>query len=297
MAGKPIARMLDQFTCPQHPPTFFLTPALVPVTRLVDGLMVIRLGDYGICSAGLDVVAEGSNSKLICGLPIARKGDAMMHGGTITTGSPTEEDGSGTFSLPKNLKIDGSSSFQNKVVRDLFFLSTTKSGKEWLDRTAQHGQPVVVSDFTNPGNNRTVPADLDKVRRGESCGSTIYYDPDTADLRVPGTTPGQTVPCPPQVNLGHELNHTVRFGEGRGYAGHAMDENETWGGPHSPIQARDKKLYDGERAKRRAKDGRGPAKPSPTENDLRKELNLGQRGAYSPHSTGAPMDLRPGVCK
>src|SRR5262245_28685687 len=115
MAGKPIARMLDQISCPQHPLTFFLIPAQPqPGLRLVDGLMVIRLGDFGICLNGLDVVIEGSDTQLVCGLPIARKGDAMAHGGTITTGSPTEEDGSGTFSLPKNIKISGTAVFQNK---------------------------------------------------------------------------------------------------------------------------------------------------------------------------------------
>lgn len=281
--GKPIARAhVDTFTCPKHPPGIILIPALPSVTRKVDGFEVIRLGDFGICLAGpgqFDVVVEGSDTTLVCGLPIARKGDAMMHGGTITTGSPTEEDGGGTFSLPKNIKIGGDQIFKNKVVRDLFLLSTTPTGKKILAETAAHGQQVTI---VSGQINRSYPDDSDSAGRGGKSGTTIDYNPDDHTTYVPGQG-GKYEPCPAQLNLGHELVHSVRWGRGGATTSNSAEEPHVIGPPVWTKSPHDK------------------VPPSPTENELRKDLRLGgPRATYSGWKKAPAhpaQDLRPGVCK
>jgi uncharacterized Zn-binding protein involved in type VI secretion len=276
MAGKPIARCFaDKFECPKHPPTVTLLPATMPVTRLVDGYFVVRLGDFGLCMGVLDVVVEGSDSMFACGLPIARKGDAMMHGGTITTGSPTEEDGGGTLRLPRNVAIHGDPLFASKVVRDLYFLSTKPNGQATFKTIAGNGEPVVIK----PGDdNVTEPDDMDAVRTGRKTGSTIYYNPDK--LNVYAVTQSGCLPCPPQLNLGHELIHAARFGSsGRATLQPLVEEKGVIGPPFG-----------------------GPGytpKGWPTENGLRKDLKLPLRLNYDKcdgHAAEAD-NLRPGQCK
>jgi uncharacterized Zn-binding protein involved in type VI secretion len=42
-----------------------------------------------VCAGGPDVIAMGSSTVLIGGMPAARLGDLTAHGGTIVVGLPT----------------------------------------------------------------------------------------------------------------------------------------------------------------------------------------------------------------
>jgi len=273
MDEKPIARcFFDLFKCPKHPPGWVLFPAAPPVTKVVDGFWVARLGDYGMCDGdSWDIVVEGSDSMLVCGLPIARKGDAMMHGGTISMGSDTEGDAGGTFRLPANLKIGGDIRFQNKVVRDLYAVSQTPAGAATLNAIAASGQDVAI---VSGGYIQTAPDDPDAVRRGGKSGSTIDYDPDKLDINT--VCKEGCVANPPQLNLGHELIHAARFARGGATMNNITEEKQVIGPPYGPTD----------------KDPNWP-----TENGLRNGLNLGTRLNYD-NCTNPQLarNLRPGNC-
>ena len=278
MAGKPIARcFVDSFVCPKYPPGAMIIPAQPPVTRLVDGMPVARLGDIGVCLGGngnLDVVMEGSATLRACGLPIARKGDAMLHGGVISSGSPTEEDGSGTWSLPKNLTVGGTNEFVGKVMCDLYFLSTTPTGQATLNAIAASGQQVTI---VSGGYTMTTPDDLDAVKKGGKSSSRIDYDPNNMNIYTVGKD--GCLASPPQLSLGHELIHAARFARGGATLSPDHEEKMVIGPPY----------------------GRKDKDPNwPTENGLRKDLGLGTRindekckdtGKHPP----CP-NLRPGRC-
>jgi hypothetical protein len=275
MAGRPVARcFVDSFTCPKQPPGLMLIPAVPPVSRLADNFQVARLGDFGICRGDMDVIVEGSDTTLVCGLPIARQGDAMMHGGTIATGSPTEQDGGGTFRLPAGLKISGDPVFQNKVVRDLFFLSKTTNGKATLDAIAASGQGVTI---VSGQDNASAPDDPYSVEHGNPSDTKVDYNPDRLDIYVVCGNKG-CVACPPQLNLGHELIHAARWARGGATTDHATEEKSVIGPPYGP---KDKNPH------------------WPTENGLRGDLNLPVRTNYDPcDDKGLPpaRNRRPGSC-
>ncbi len=48
-----------------------------------------RMGDSCVCTGPPDVIAKGSATVLVCGLPAARTGDPTAHGGAIMVGLPT----------------------------------------------------------------------------------------------------------------------------------------------------------------------------------------------------------------
>ncbi|HAA02955.1 MAG TPA: hypothetical protein DCE18_06255 [Syntrophobacteraceae bacterium] len=284
MAAKGIARMvIDRFSCPvaTHNPTVFLIQAM-PVKKLVDYFPVIRLGDIGIETGGTDIVAEGSSTYLICGLPVARQGDKLLHGGEILTGSPTEFDGGPTFSLPKNIKIGGAWPYKNKVVRDLYYLSQLPNGQKILDGIAASGQEVIIV----PGNgNMSNPDDPNAVKAGKGSSTLVNYDPDDSSIYVEGEN-GQFVPCPPQLNLGHELIHAQRWGSGGGTTANSTEEYYVIGPPYSPDWAK----------KMKKPPMRDPA--SPTENGLHKDMGLKPRTGYGHKIDQAnpAENKRPGEC-
>lgn len=268
----PIARCnCDQFTCPKQPPGIRILEVL-PVTRRVDGYVVARLGDIGVCHGNQpDMIVEGSAQTLVCGLPIARLGDAMKHGGVIYTGSPTEEDGGTTWRLPSNLKIEGDSTFQNKVIRDLFAVSQTPNGAAALNAIEASGKEVtIVKGFYNASR----PTDEGAIRRGGQSGTEIDYDPD--NLEVGTMCKEGCMAAPPQLSLGHELIHAARWGRGGATMSHAQEEEQVVG---PPVGKKDKD-------------------PNwPTENGLRKDLNLCTRTTYKKCENPPPaQNRRPGTC-
>jgi uncharacterized Zn-binding protein involved in type VI secretion len=48
-----------------------------------------RVGDMCTCVGPPDVIAKGSMTVMIGGMPAARMGDLTAHGGTIVLGAPT----------------------------------------------------------------------------------------------------------------------------------------------------------------------------------------------------------------
>ncbi len=284
---KPVARfVLDKYSCPKFTP-IVLVP-IQPVKFFIDFMLAIRLGDMGCDDGGMDPVMEGAKYFTVCGLPLARKDDGLQHGGTILTGSPNFQVGGPKFSLPKNITVLGGYDHMNKIVRDLYFLSTTKTGSEILDRIDKHGKPVKIY---SSDDNSSDPTDRDAGLGGSGSGTDIKYNPD-ADNIYTVDEHGNKMTTPPQVSLGHELCHAVHFGEGKGSTAHSTEEANTVG--YDP-----RTLGGGLPGRGKKKGPQGPYKfPGPTENDLRKDLNLPRRGTYE----GGKWDqqaknLRPGSCQ
>lgn len=285
---KPVARFLfDQYSCPKFKPLILIP--IQPVKFFIDFALVIRLGDMGCDDVMMEPVMEGAKYFTVCGLPLARKDDGLMHGGQILTGSPNFQVGGPKFSFPKNMKVVGGWEYTNKTIRDLYFLSTTKTGAEIFDRIDKHGKPV---DICSGQYNSADPMDPSGAfNNGSGSGTTINYNPDADNIYTVDEN-GNKVATPPQVALGHELCHAVHFGEGKGSSAHSTEEANTVG--YDP-----RTLGGGLPGRGKKKGPQGPYKfPGPTENDLRKELNMPRRGSYE----GKEWDqkaksLRPGACQ
>jgi hypothetical protein len=274
-----------------------------------DGFIVLRLGDFGMCIGGgghLDVIAEGS-THLVCGLPIARKGDHLSGGGEITSGSSVAEDDGGTFSLPKNIKIGGDGPFQNKVVRDLFFLSTTVTGRKILERLKGGEQVTIVSGAapaTGPDTGFATREENLAHWDEKKTSCTIQYNPDMNDLYVDGGN-GEWIPCPPQLSLAHELIHAMRLCQGLATKRDTCEEGCVIGPPYpkeDPIVSNPPKAVTlGAQTFRSVpKKPCNMSKDDPTENALRKELGpeYKQRVTYAhKFMPEKPVkNLRPGEC-
>jgi uncharacterized Zn-binding protein involved in type VI secretion len=66
-------------------------PILPPCcpTVLIEMLPAARITDLATCVGPPDVIAVGSSTVMIGGLPAARLGDMTVHGGVIVMGAPT----------------------------------------------------------------------------------------------------------------------------------------------------------------------------------------------------------------
>src|SRR5262245_30522654 len=91
--GMPAARVTDMHVCPMvtglvpHVGGPILPPAAVTV--LTGSLPQARATDLCTCVGPPDMIAKGSATVLVCGLPAARLGDLTAHGGNIILGMPT----------------------------------------------------------------------------------------------------------------------------------------------------------------------------------------------------------------
>jgi uncharacterized Zn-binding protein involved in type VI secretion len=56
---------------------------------LIGFLPAARVSDMAVCVGPPDVIAKGSATVMIGGLPAARLGDQTGHGGVIVLGCPT----------------------------------------------------------------------------------------------------------------------------------------------------------------------------------------------------------------
>jgi uncharacterized Zn-binding protein involved in type VI secretion len=85
--GQPAARVTDMHTCPEvtgvvpHVGGPILPPCAETV--LTGGLAQARVGDQLTCVGPIDVIAEGSQTVIVCGQFAARLGDPTVHGGVI----------------------------------------------------------------------------------------------------------------------------------------------------------------------------------------------------------------------
>ncbi len=214
----PAARVGDLHTCPM------VTPGVPPIPHvggpilppgapltMVGGPFAARLSDMATCVGPPDVIAMGSASVLVQGLPAARQTDTTAHGGLISVGLPTVLIGGPAFALPPNIKVDGPPLFQQQTLRDLYFLSTTPTGQAILARLAAAGKPVTI--VPNPGiNGHCVPNDRTAAGDGTGSGSTVQYNPNYRSNAFDAA--GNMIAQPPQVILGHELCHAVSNAEG-----------------------------------------------------------------------------------
>ena len=89
----PAARATDMHVCPMFsgPVPHVGGPILPPCcpTVLTGSLPQARVTDMATCVGPPDVIALGSFTVLVSGLPAARLGDLTAHGGTIVLGLPT----------------------------------------------------------------------------------------------------------------------------------------------------------------------------------------------------------------
>ncbi len=91
--GMPAARTTDMHVCPMvtvlvpHVGGPILPPCAVTV--ITGSMPQARVTDMAVCVGPPDVIAMGSFTVLVCGLPAARIGDLTAHGGAIVSGFPT----------------------------------------------------------------------------------------------------------------------------------------------------------------------------------------------------------------
>lgn len=289
MSAKPVARVGDKTSCPATDPKAHVGGPLknaLPVRMTANGKRVIRLADYGKCKAGpLDVVFEGAATVTLCGLPIARKEDKMAHGGFIAEGSPDFLIGGPTFALPRNMTITGPASFRNKVIRDVYKLSTTPTGKSVLaEFDKAGGHTVDIQPESDPHNSFCTPTG--------GGNSVVNYNPDVAINGYSQANPANTITMPPTVILGHELVHAYNNSTGT-----ALSGNEPGTGPPSqPNIEKEEEITIGT--------GNYNTR-TPSENSLRDDLGLPRRADHYGTTTNAKgkelkkptADVRPGVCK
>lgn len=90
----PAARITDMTACPAVAPgpvPHVGGPIITGSPNVITGFMPqARVTDKSICAPGIpDTIVKGSATVKINGLPAARIGDSMSHGGKIVTGLPT----------------------------------------------------------------------------------------------------------------------------------------------------------------------------------------------------------------
>lgn len=201
--------------------------------------------------------------------------DRTAHKGIILPpGEPTVKIGGPSFAVPDNFKLGGSPDFQNKVIRDLYFLSTTNTGRQIIARLAASGQTISFEPTDN-GN---------KESGGIFSGATVYYNPDRVIQSQDAS--GAWSSRPPVVGLAHEMVH-------------AMGDVEENAPPYDEIDpAPPPSEPNIKREEARAIGTGSYTGTSPSENSLRTDMGLPQRanhyGRPPPAGTPPPANPRPG---
>lgn len=285
--GKPAARLTDQHVCPAitgvvpHLGGPITGPAMPTV--IVCGLPASRLADFAVCLGGPDTVAMGSTSVLLGGLPATRILDSTIHGGLVLgPGCLTVLIGGPVFSLPSNFQFEGSPSFKNKVVRDLFLLSTTPTGQALMQRLEASGETITFQEHAGK-NGFCSPEDSSEAKAGNPTGSTIQYNPDYRSNAFDSA--GNMIAQPSQMILGHEMVHALNNAEGTHHYG-----------TDSAPPASEPGIAEEEASAI----GTGSHNGDPVnENGVRNDLGLPRRdnhfGTLGPKpGEPAPVDLRPG---
>jgi uncharacterized Zn-binding protein involved in type VI secretion len=283
----PAARVGDNHLCDavEPGPVPHVGGAILPLCAplcLTGGQNQARLSDLALCVGLFDVIAMGAVTVLVHGLPASRIGDSTAHGGVIVGGFEMVEIGGPTFELPPNMKVSGNYLFQQQTYRDLFFLSTTPSGAEILRQIGISGKPVTFVPYAGR-NGVTNPLDEADAGNGVGSGSTIQYNPNFRSNAF--DKDGNMIAHPPQMVLGHELCHAMNMANG---------EEETGPDPNAPKSQKDLEREEAQTIGTGSYEGK-----SPSENSLRKDLNLPRRDNHV--GTGGPtfdepepLKLRPG---
>ncbi|AGP39235.1 hypothetical protein SCE1572_34975 [Sorangium cellulosum So0157-2] len=251
---------------------------------LVGALPASRLADYSACLGAVDVTATGAAMVLIGGLPAARVADETAHRGVVVgPGATMVLIGGPTFALPPNVTVEGPPDFQNKVIRDLYFLSTTPSGQELFRRLDASGRPVKIVPESDPQNSFCTANDATAASDGTGTGSTVSYNPDARVNAYDRN--GNPIAEPSQVLLGHEMAHALANAEGR---------RQTGTDPAPPASQPD---IGREEAQAIGTGSHNGAYPS--ENSFRRDLGLPERDNHywtpdGPDAALPPTSLRPG---
>ena len=279
MPGKNVARLGDLHACPFHGGGPII-PAGPPPTVLFENMPAARLGDFALCTPPApDVLMQGSATVLVNGLPLVGMTDLTAHAGTVVMGAATVVVGPQASSPPSNFDIKGPASFQNKVIRDLFLLSTAKSGKELIARLEKAGKKVVFKPESDPHNSFCAAANLADAKAGKPTGSTVMYNPDVALKGYDAA--GNQIDMPPQVVLGHEMVHALNNSEGS----HTFGNDPA--GPASQPHIEEEEASAIGTGSHNGK--------SPSENSMRSDLGLARRdNHYGSNAPGPTNNLRPG---
>jgi hypothetical protein len=197
---------------------------------------------------------------------------------TVLIGDPA-------FALPANVTISPTAppDFQNKTIRDLYFLSTTPSGQAILAGLAASGQPVTIVPCPDPANSFCTPNNGTDAGNGTGTGSTIQYNPDINMVAYDAA--GNQIAMPPQAVLGHEMCHALANSNGTQQSG------------TDPTPPASQPNIEGEEAQAIGTGSHNGQNPS--ENSLRNDMGLPRRdnhyGSPTPASGGPPsQNYRPG---
>jgi uncharacterized Zn-binding protein involved in type VI secretion len=253
--------------------------AAAPITVFAEGLPAARLGDFATCFGPPDVLFEGAATVIVGGVPWVGRFHRTAHSGIMLMAASTVYVGDPKFTLPPQVTVKGPPHFQNQVIRDMFLLSTTPSGKELFARIEAADQPITIVPEADPHNSFAAPLDGDKAKNGEPVGSTVRYNPSVSISVFDAA--GNTIDEPPQIVLGHEMVHALNNAEGTHHFG------------TDPSPPASEPTIEEEEA---ATIGTGShSGDGLTENTFRDDLGLPRRdnhlGGPTPGPTG---DLRPG---
>jgi hypothetical protein len=260
----------------------------------IRGRKAALLADFVSCAGAApgpvrDVVKRGAATVRAHGLPLARRTDTCIHGGTIDTGAEDVFVGGPSFEVPANFELVGPADYQNRVIRDLYLLSTTPTGRALLRRLEASGRRVRIrcADGSRAdAQGESTPSE------DEEGGLVVEYDSTSQEYTYGDD--GQEIPVPPQTRLAHELIHALHDAEGTTRPPHEEDPtpDEAYReGREDPVRRppMEESVTTGT--------GAGESEEI-TENAIRRELGLPSRDKYlSPtyrQPDGKAEDIRPG---
>lgn len=131
-----------------------------------------------------------------------------------------------------NITIEGDDEYKMKVMRDLYQIYRTPTGKAMLESLKASGKNTTIKlgDADLNGNGMTYPRDTARDRfknadgtNGDGTDSIVKYDPDRTSTG--GNDPWDT--RPPAVGLAHELVHAEQAQHGA--MSKEQDENDARG--------------------------------------------------------------------
>jgi hypothetical protein len=184
--------------------------------------------------------------------------------------------GKSHMALSPNIRVAGSSRFQEKVERSLTQIDRTETGRKLFSGITQTGRRVTIVPSPD-GKNHSRPLDREDAyedpvdgARGRGTSATVLFNPDKTTLGS-GTEAWQRRPA--YVGLFHELVHAWDYTHGKLAPGRTNgiknDELAAVGLPYDD---------DGDPSTPKVLPNRV------TENDLRREVGLPLRKAYA-HSS------------
>lgn len=196
----PASRYDDSYLCTQH-----MIHATVfrpePAEVFIGGQLAAKLTDFCTCGLGhISPIAEGASEVLIRDLPAARLGVKTADGGVVIGGEPTVLVGSESFALPACMTIEGEPGFQALVLKKMFLISSTPSGRALLASVAEagaHGRKVTICQGNGDSHAETVPrlqeprplhggSSLNDPRAADGTGTDakVYFDPGASDAKL-----------------------------------------------------------------------------------------------------------------